>query len=167
MKRLFLLILVIAGSAVAQTIYRWTDEEGKRHFSDTPPPPGAAKSVEALGPGATVADEVPPPYETRKAAEFSPVTLFTAVECTSACQNARDFLARRGVPFTEADVGTPEGLAAMQAAAGQDHRAVPVVTIGSQVGKGFQADQWNAMLDAAGYAKNASNPPPQATPAQR
>lgn len=40
-----MLLLLLAGMAEGQT-YRWTDEDGKTHFSDQPPPTGATASEE-------------------------------------------------------------------------------------------------------------------------
>jgi len=34
-------LAVAAGAALAQQIYRWTDEKGRVHVTDMPPPPGA------------------------------------------------------------------------------------------------------------------------------
>ena len=37
--------------AAAQQMYRWTDENGRTHITDTPPPPGA-KNVRKVKPAA-------------------------------------------------------------------------------------------------------------------
>ena len=34
-------LALAAVTAAAQQIYRWTDENGRVHITDTPPPPGA------------------------------------------------------------------------------------------------------------------------------
>ena len=34
------LILLLGSYAIAQTVYKWTDEQGVVHFSDNPPPRG-------------------------------------------------------------------------------------------------------------------------------
>ncbi len=148
-------LLLAAASAFAQTTYRWTDADGKLHFSDKPPPAGAAKKVEALKPGASAADEQQLPYETRMAAQNFPVTHFVSPDCREPCQQGREFLKRRGIPFNEMNIGDPAGLAAFQAAAGKDAQGVPVLRVGTQVAKGFLAASWNSLLDAAGYAKAA------------
>jgi glutaredoxin len=148
-------LLLVAATAAAQATYRWTDAEGKLHFTDTPPPAGAAKKVETLKSKATAADEVPLPYETRKAAQDFPVTLFASADCGDPCQRGRDLLKRRGIPFSEKDVSKPDDMAAMQAAAGKEQRSVPVLAVGSHAAKGFQAEEWGSLLDAAGYPKTA------------
>lgn len=48
------LLLLLAGlplAAPAQTIYKWVDEKGVTHFSETPPPDGKATKVEVKPPG--------------------------------------------------------------------------------------------------------------------
>ena len=39
MLRLMLAALLISPLALAQTTYVWTDEQGRKHYSDQPPPP--------------------------------------------------------------------------------------------------------------------------------
>jgi hypothetical protein len=38
------LAVVLSATAFAQTLYRWTDEQGKIHYTDTPPPTNAKTS---------------------------------------------------------------------------------------------------------------------------
>lgn len=38
MKHWFLILSLLAGSAQAATVYRWVDEDGKVHYSDSPRP---------------------------------------------------------------------------------------------------------------------------------
>jgi len=47
------LVAVLAGSAVADEIYRWVDEDGRVHFSNrsTDPPPAGADTPSASGEG--------------------------------------------------------------------------------------------------------------------
>ena len=46
LRRILGLVLALAASAaLAQQIYRWTDEKGRVHLTDTPPPP-SAKAVQ-------------------------------------------------------------------------------------------------------------------------
>lgn len=46
MKRSWLLLVLLAASvpAAAATMYSWTDANGVRHFSDTPPPTNSIKA---------------------------------------------------------------------------------------------------------------------------
>ncbi|MDO8292170.1 MAG: hypothetical protein Q7T29_04830, partial [Gallionella sp.] len=41
------------------------------------------------------------PYETRRAQQNFPVTLYVAENCTEYCDQARELLIKRGIPFSE------------------------------------------------------------------
>jgi glutaredoxin len=151
---LSLLLCALAGTAAAQGAYRWIDNEGRLHFTDTPPPKGAAKKVETMKRGATAADETLP-FATRKAMEEFPVVVYVTGTCGDPCQQGRDLLKQRGVPFAETDVGSAEGQAAFKAATGQTAENVPILAVGSHRSTGFLAGEWNGLLDAAGYPKSA------------
>jgi hypothetical protein len=42
---LICLILLLASSAVPAEIYKWKDQDGKIHYSDSPPPPGVDAEI--------------------------------------------------------------------------------------------------------------------------
>ncbi|HMM67169.1 MAG TPA: DUF4124 domain-containing protein [Dokdonella sp.] len=48
--RLLLLVLLCLGAAPAgaQQVYSWTDANGTKHFSDTPPPPNTASAKKLM-----------------------------------------------------------------------------------------------------------------------
>lgn len=49
MNRLsFIAALAVAAAATAGPLYKWVDQSGVHHFTDTPPPPGAARRLETL-----------------------------------------------------------------------------------------------------------------------
>lgn len=147
---LFLVCCLGVSAAAAQGAYRWVDETGKVHFGDRPPP--GAREVKPLRPSAPVAVEKPLPYATRQAMANFPVTLYVSPDCGEGCQLAVDFLKRRGVPFTQKSVEKEEELAALKALTGGE-AFVPVLTVGPRVKKGFEAGEWERLLDAAGYPK--------------
>src|SRR5262244_2124269 len=95
---------IACGAATAQA-YRWVDDQGRVHYTQTPPPPGARdvqrKNLQQSG-AAAPADL---PYATKLAAQNFPVTLYTQEKC-EACDAARASLVRRGVPFSEVKVVT-------------------------------------------------------------
>lgn len=151
---LLLLLLGLAANAMAQVTYRWQDPKtGQVMFSDKPPPPGAkvlgrsgapAGEEEGADPNAKL------PYAVRRAAQNFPVVLFTSSDCIDSCKNARALLTGRQVPFKERSVTTPEDVADLKALTGGEG-LVPVASVGRQTLKGFSADEWNSLLDLAGY----------------
>ena len=100
------LLLALAGvGAHAQAVYRIVGPDGKVTFSDRAPDT-AAKPAQSTtsGTGATGAAL---PYELQQVATRFPVTLYTGTDCTP-CNNARNLLVGRGIPFTERTTTTNE-----------------------------------------------------------
>ena len=58
----------VALDAPAQTnVYKWTDSEGKVHFSDTPPPPQVTKNVTEKRMGGGSVESAQLPFATQQA----------------------------------------------------------------------------------------------------
>lgn len=138
-----------AGAALAQQ-YRWTDQNGKIHYTDTPPPASAKDVRKKNTPPPPPATAVVP-FSLEKAQQESPITFYTHPSCTDSCKFARDLLNRRGVPFKEIVVGTTKQLEELKALSGGSD--VPVLTVGKRVEKVFSEAAYGAALDAAGYPK--------------
>ena len=165
MKPWMLLIMLVSNVAMTQAeTYKWVDADGKVHYSDQPPPPGARKSErKQLGdkPG-----EVALPYVLQQAMKNFPVTIFV-YDCGDGCNRARALLVRRGVPHTIKDPMVPDVRQELKKATGGEE-VVPVLKVGRRVLRGFEEGQWNAALDDAGYPKTALVPitPVQNKPAR-
>lgn len=148
--------LTCAVGTVGAQIYRWKDEQGRIHLTDSPPP-GSAKQVqktEAGAPGAEGAETLP--YALQVAAKNFPVTLYTAPNCTP-CGSARSLLNTRGVPFREVSVVGQEQRQALEAAVGD--LSVPSIVVGASTQKGFEPAAYNELLDNAGYPHAGILPP--------
>src|SRR5687767_6267318 len=85
------LALTLAASAASAQIYRWTDEKGKVHITDTPPPPGAKNVQKHRPPSAAQAAEERDPYVLQLARKNAPVTLYSTPGC-EPCNAARKLL---------------------------------------------------------------------------
>lgn len=163
-----LALLLAAGTALAQPVYRNVDKNGKVTFSDQPPAanaqPAAPRAAATAGAGAGL------PYEVRQVAQRYPVTLYTSDEC-GPCGAGRSLLVTRGIPFDERTVKSTEDVDALQRLSGQN--SLPLLSIGTQQLKGFSDAEWSQYLDAAGYPKSAQlpasyrNPPAQPLVAQQ
>jgi len=66
------------------------------------------------------------------------------------------------VPFQEIIVNTEEAVAKLKKASGADE--VPVLTVGKDVQRGFEAGSFNASLDAAGYPSASVRKPAATNP---
>ena len=154
-----LALAALAGVAAAQQMYRWTDENGHTHITDTPPPPGA-KGVRKSKPAANVAapdtPAKPMPFVLARATKEYPVTLYTSPNCTDPCKAARDLLNKRGVPFKEVQVWEEEGNAELKKLSGSTQ--VPTIKVGSSVQSGYDPTLYGALLDTAGYPREGVLP---------
>ncbi|WP_051295289.1 glutaredoxin family protein [Azonexus hydrophilus] len=154
MQRLLVLCLALCcGLAQAQT-YRWTDANGRTIVSDTPPP-GQARNVAKAGGKAQPDDGLP--FATRLAAEKHPVLLYTAAECVAECQQARELLKTRNIPYSEKMVKTPEEFDELKRLIGDVF--VPTMKVGREFHRGFSRTAYDNLLDLAGYPKAAGGKP--------
>ena len=112
MRILLAFVLCAFTLGAGAQVYRWTDEQGRVHITDTPPPK-SAKGVKRDGGGATggganysPAPAAEPkssqqePFALQQAKSKYPVTLYTIPNC-EGCNQARRLLNARGVPFKE------------------------------------------------------------------
>jgi glutaredoxin len=101
----------------------------------------------------------------RQLAQRYPVTLYTAPNC-APCDAGRQMLQQRGIPYAERGILNEEDAAALRRLTAG--RTVPSLTVGVQALRSFNADDWAATLDAAGYPRESRLPrgwqPPAATP---
>jgi len=155
MKAGFILMAVWLMAAsmplAAAQLYQWKDAQGRMVYSDQPPPPSIKNAAQKSFKGSVI--EVGESYATKTAREKNPITLY-ANACGVPCDQARQLLIDRGVPFSNKDPqASPEAQAELQKLTGQ--LRVPVLVVGSDKINGFETGQWQAMLDRAGYPKSA------------
>ncbi len=150
---LALLMALLCLPSVAQAeLYRWVDKEGKVHYTDAPPPPGA-RQVEEKRLGGNTTSDADLPYATRRAAQAFPVTLYVS-DCGDPCTQARAHLARRGIPYSVKNPAVnPADADALVKLVGSPQ--VPVLVVGkARPLTGYHAGNWDAALDAAGYPRS-------------
>jgi glutaredoxin len=155
MRGAILAVLAAASSTAAAQIYRWTDENGKLHVTDTPPPVGAKNVQQRQAPTGAQPQESEP-YVLQEVRKKAPVTLYSTPRC-ELCDRARGLLNARGVPFKEISVVSETQLAELKKVVGGD--AVPSMVVGSSVQRGFEETIYHGILDAAGYPKSGVLPP--------
>lgn len=146
------LIFLCAGWVQAQTAYRWVDADGKVHYSDRAPPKTAREVQEKKLNAPAAAKELP--YAVRQAANSFPVTLYVSPECGAACKEGREYLGKRGIPFSEKMTTTNEEVAVLRKLLGGKDPGVPVLLVGSKASLGYLQADWAGLLDAAGYPKS-------------
>jgi hypothetical protein len=165
MKRVFILMsLLMLTNVQAAELYRSIDKDGKVHYSDTPLE--GTEDVEKLKVGRDPVSDENLPYETQRARQNFPVTLYAFPDCGSPCQQGRDLLSKRGIPFTEKSLTKIEEIDTFKTDSGDGR--LPALKVGKTWVKGFQAEQWNNELNFAGYPKKdlIYRPAPAAPPTQ-
>lgn len=156
-------LLAATAFAASAQLYRWTDEKGRVHITDTPPP-GSAKAVQKKKPGSTSAIEAQQPFELTQAIRDFPVTLYTSPNCKDPCAVARDALNKRAVPFKEVQVWNNETNDELKRVSGGND--VPTLVVGRSVHRGFEQSAYDALLDSARYPRaGLLRPRAQAAPA--
>lgn len=148
--RLSLLLALAAWAcgAAAQQLYRWTDEKGRVHLTDTAPPSQARDVKTEKAPAGGGSGEAVPYALQQPMANF-PVALYTSTNCQDVCTLARRLLNKRGIPFKEVVVKDAAGIAELKKISGAS--GVPVLTVGRNVQTGFDPAGYDSLLDSAGY----------------
>jgi hypothetical protein len=156
MKRIVLLLACLASMSLsvrANELYRWVDSSGKVFYGDVLPP-GAMQVEVKKFPADTTSSEYLP-YETLRAQQNFPVTLYVGDHCGEPCVRARSSLSKRGIPFSEKSLKTQQDIDTFKKLSGFD-AFVPTLAVGKSFLKGFEESQWDSELDIAGYPKTAS-----------
>ena len=164
--------IVLAATLCAVTLgasaqmYRWTDEKGRVHVTDTPPPAsakGVKKSGVAPAEPAPTQSSGQEPFALQQARAKFPITLYTTPNCVG-CDAARKLLNARGLQFKEVSVTDAAQIEELQKAVGGN--SVPAMIVGSTVQTGFEEGAYQRLLDAAGYPKTGDlTPRSQTAPA--
>jgi glutaredoxin len=143
--------------ALAQTVYRQVGPDGRVSFSDRPPAQEAQQAPTAPAATAGPADSnAALPYALRQTASRYPVTLYTSTDC-APCDNARQLLQSRGIPYAERTLASEADFATLQKISQQT--SLPFATLGKQFLVGFSSSEWTQYLDAAGYPASSQLPP--------
>jgi len=148
--------LWIACSDAIGQAYRWVDERGQVHYTQTPPPP-QAKEIQRKDLRSGAPGYVDLPYATQIAAKNYPVTLYTQPDCGSPCDQARASLVKRAVPFREVSVLGQKEIDEMKRVSGRED--LPLLVVGSLYQTGFQENAINSLLDTAGYPRTGRSVP--------
>lgn len=148
-----LLLLLCAASAHAQ-LYKWVGPDGKITYSDTPPPK-TAKQVETKSLTTGTVNTSDFPFELAEAVRNYPVTLYTTRDC-APCEEGRQLLNARGVPFREKTVNSQEDINLFRQVSSDGQ--LPVLIVGRLKEQGFEPGAWKSTLTNAGYPESSKLP---------
>lgn len=152
-RRLAACAVLLACSLPAVAQYKWVAPDGTVNYGDRPPT--GARKLELKGAAAAPAPSgaADLPYALRGPVARYPVTLYSSPSC-EPCNQLRDHLGKRGIPFSERRLGTAADLEAFKKLGFQDN-LLPALTVGRQRQTGYQQHSVDALLDAAGYPRNS------------
>ena len=139
--------LLLAWPASAQ-LYRWVDDQGQVHYSDQPPPANIKKTQRIKTPSASAE-----PGRVK-----ANVVLYSAA-CGATCDQAAEFLAKRGVAFTLKNADK-DAAAAEELKKRTGDLGVPVLMVGDSMQRGYSPSVWDKMLEMGGYPATPSKPAP-------
>jgi glutaredoxin len=143
---------LVSASTLADGLFRWVDANGKVHYTDTAPTNPNVKTERRTF-KAPVAEAAGLSYENQVAAKNFPVSLYTTPKC-EPCDQARSLLNKRGIPFAEISVIDSKQQDELVKLAGAAE--LPVLRVGKQISKGYDAGMYHGALDSAGYAKSGA-----------
>lgn len=145
--------LMVGAAAHAQ--YKVVEPDGRVTYTDRPSLAGTARVAPLNLPTDVAASGESLPAALQQPSARFPVTLYTMPAC-APCDNGRNYLRRRGIPFTERTVTTVADSKAFQAL--NLGTEVPVLRIGQQVLRNFSEATWANDLDLAGYPATSRLP---------
>jgi glutaredoxin len=137
----------------AAEIYKWVDDKGEMHISDSPPPGAKAPreikvykdsegdSLDTAPAPVRKKEESRPAIERKKKAD---VALYTTSWCPY-CRKARDYLRSRGIDFTEYDIEKDKE-AAIRKRQLDNRGFVPFAIINGRSISGFSASAYERAL---------------------
>lgn len=143
-------LLVCATLAAGEELYRWVDEKGQVTYSDLPPPPNVSDAQQKRFNDKAGTQQLP--YALQVATRNFPVTLYVS-DCGNACDQAAKLLQKRGVPYTQKNAKDPVVADELTRLTG-GKILVPLLSVGTNVVKGFEEGTWHSALDVAGYPKS-------------
>jgi glutaredoxin len=146
MRILVAVVLTLAaGSSAAQTIYRWTDEQGRVQYSNEPPANArtrpVADRINSIAAPAQVSQSAAPPG--KAAYEPGPVVMYSTSWC-GYCAKARAYFASKRIRYQEYDI--EKSAAANAEFKRLGGRGVPLILHGGQSMSGFSQQSFEALV---------------------
>jgi glutaredoxin-like YruB-family protein len=136
----FLALVLVNGTSSAQ-IYKWVDESGVVHFSDTPTQSASEAGVKLDPDFFKPLDEGRPD---RVSANAPTVEIYETSWC-GYCKKAKKFFRSRGIKFKAYDIEKDEG-AARRMMTYTRRRAVPLVVINGHTIQGYSEQAYKQAL---------------------
>jgi glutaredoxin len=139
------ILILAAGSAAAQTIYRWTDENGRVQYGNEPPPSAkvrpVADRINSIAGPVLVRQAHPSPD--KAAYEPGPIVMYSTSWC-GYCAKARAYFASKRIRYQEYDVEKSATANAEFKRLGG--KGVPLIVHGGATMSGFSEASFEALV---------------------
>lgn len=155
-----LLVVVVAATAHAETLYKVVGPDGRITYTDRPPADG--KSTTTLRIVDAPSSPLPPSvlkYQAElqksmqnrlaqmKKMDSSDTPVFFSASWCGYCKQAKAYLQSRGISHQEIDIDTPDGGRAFFEAGGR--QGVPLIIAGGKRQQGFSAGSYDSFFGAS------------------
>lgn len=137
--RLITGLLMLFGGAANAEIYKWVDERGNAHFTDTPPKDKKVEEVE-LKINTYTSVEIKPLVE--RLGRKGKVVMYSAVWC-GICTKAKGYFRKNNIPYVSYDVEKSRiGKMDFKLLRG---RSVPIIIVGDKRMNGFTVSRFDKL----------------------
>ena len=151
---LFILFYIFFHSFAVAEIYKWTDEKGKVHFSDSPPNKEKVEKLDAdelekrISSFTQVSVEfVPIDLGVNRQANANTLVMYTTTRC-GYCEKARKYFAKKNIDYVEKNINLSDKFDAEFEAFGGT--GVPVIFMGEYRMQGFSEGNFDKFYAKAG-----------------
>ena len=141
MKKLLLVLLLLVSSTSVARMYKWTDAQGRVHFSDSPSAQHQSEAVD-LKPLNSYAHVTYEKVEFFKGYDPSYVVLYGASWC-KYCKKARAYFRQNRIAFTEFDI--EKNSRARKEFDELGGRGVPLIIVGHYKMNGFNVSTFRSL----------------------
>ncbi len=136
------IILCLNYPISANDVYKWTDENGVTHFSDTPPETEAFSEVE-IKINSYESTSIESNYSNSDSS-INTVIMYGTSWCPY-CKKAKEYFASKGIPYKEYDIENSDKARREYDKLGG--RGVPVILVGSKRLNGFSVDAFERIYN--------------------
>ena len=156
-KNIYVLFLFVASllfsAASSAEFYKWTDEKGNVHFTDTPPPGQKAEELE-LKINTYSAVEIKPLVE--RLGKKNKVVMYSAIWC-GICKKAKRYFKTKKIPYVIYDVEKSySGKRDFKLLKG---KSVPIIIVGDKRMNGFTVARFDKLYQQQMLSREAEVKP--------
>lgn len=152
--------LLLLSFALHAEIYKYTDDQGRVHYTDVKPAAQQAETVAVQKQRALTAEEKAQAERyTLKAFQAenpglakAPKVVMYGTDWCGHCKRARDYFKKNNIPFVEYDIDKDPAAKARHKALGGT--GVPLIQVGDQQMKGFSEEHFNRLYFPPPAAKS-------------